>query len=86
MSYPACDATICSRSDLQTPPDTPAHRSEDNHFFYSYDGEWKNGRMHGWGTYKFADGHTYKVGLVLSRDEQGYCAALTATVAAAATA
>jgi len=34
--------------------------SEDNHFFYSYDGEWKNGRMHGWGTYKFADGHTYK--------------------------
>eukprot|EP00620_Florenciella_sp_RCC1587_P024683 CAMPEP_0182564268 /NCGR_PEP_ID=MMETSP1324-20130603/6234_1 /TAXON_ID=236786 /ORGANISM="Florenciella sp., Strain RCC1587" /LENGTH=475 /DNA_ID=CAMNT_0024777675 /DNA_START=269 /DNA_END=1696 /DNA_ORIENTATION=- len=34
--------------------------SEDNHFFYSYDGEWKNGKMHGWGTYKFADGHTYK--------------------------
>mmetsp|Transcript_18934 Transcript_18934/g.34300 ORF Transcript_18934/g.34300 Transcript_18934/m.34300 type:complete len:476 (-) Transcript_18934:2-1429(-) len=34
--------------------------SEDNHFFYSYDGEWKNGRMDGWGTYKFADGHTYK--------------------------
>ena len=36
-----------------------AVRSEDNHFFYSYDGEWKHGRMDGWGTYKFADGLTY---------------------------
>ena len=41
-----------------------AVRSEDNHFFYSYDGEWKHGRMDGRGTYKFADGHTYKVSSV----------------------
>lgn len=26
----------------------------------SYDGDWVNGDMHGYGTYKFADGMTYK--------------------------
>lgn len=26
----------------------------------SYDGDWVNGQMHGFGTYRFADGATYE--------------------------
>eukprot|EP01032_Pedospumella_encystans_P020483 gene20483-23267_t len=42
--------------------DNPARafNSLGNEYFYSYDGEWKNGRMHGNGTYLFRDGKTYE--------------------------
>ncbi|KAJ1462503.1 hypothetical protein M885DRAFT_584277 [Pelagophyceae sp. CCMP2097] len=33
--------------------------SEGNEQFYSYDGAWQDGKMHGFGTYKFADGAVY---------------------------
>lgn len=35
-------------------------RSQGNEQFYSWDGEWMNGKMHGWGTYLYEDKHTYK--------------------------
>jgi len=38
----------------------PAYNSMGNEYFYSYDGEWKNGRMHGNGKYLFRDGMTYE--------------------------
>lgn len=34
--------------------------SEGRESHYSYDGEWRHGKMHGEGTYLFTDGHTYK--------------------------
>ena len=34
--------------------------SEGRESYYSYDGEWKNGLMHGEGTYLFSDGCTYR--------------------------
>lgn len=37
-----------------------APNSLGNEFFYSYDGRWKNGKMHGLGTYLFEDGMTYE--------------------------
>jgi hypothetical protein len=39
---------------------TRAYNSLGNEGFYSYDGEWKNGRMDGAGTYLFRDGKTYE--------------------------
>lgn len=35
-------------------------KSLDNEKFYSYDGDWKDGKMHGLGTYLFRDGYTYR--------------------------
>ena len=42
--------------------DNPARafNSMGNEYYYSYDGEWKNGRMHGKGKYLFRDGKTYE--------------------------
>ena len=36
------------------------YRSRGNEKFFSYDGEWEKGRMHGDGRYKYLDGHEYK--------------------------
>jgi hypothetical protein len=33
--------------------------SEGNEKFFSYDGSWKDGEMHGYGTYRYADGMKY---------------------------
>mmetsp|Transcript_1233 Transcript_1233/g.3681 ORF Transcript_1233/g.3681 Transcript_1233/m.3681 type:complete len:363 (-) Transcript_1233:25-1113(-) len=41
------------------PPRNGVLNSEGNEHFYSYDGLWKDGKMHGAGTYKFADGMLY---------------------------
>lgn len=42
--------------------DNPARafNSLGNEYYYSYDGEWKNGRMDGGGVYLFKDGKTYE--------------------------
>jgi len=42
-----------------------------NHRFHSYNGAWKRGRMHGSGTYKFADDMEY-VGLWRDGSREGY--------------
>ena len=39
--------------------------SKGNQRYYSYDGEWKNGKMHGRGTYYFADGSKYTGGFLI---------------------
>lgn len=57
-------ATIGYKADLfgppgLAPPRTGVLNSEGNEQFYSYDGHWKDGRMHGFGRYKFADGMLY---------------------------
>ena len=41
------------------PPLPYVLNSEGNEKFFSYDGDWKNGKMHGGGTYKYADGMIY---------------------------
>jgi len=38
----------------------PLPMSHGNHVFYSYDGSWKNGKLNGYGTYKYVDDMTYK--------------------------
>ncbi|KAH8099163.1 hypothetical protein JL720_2144 [Aureococcus anophagefferens] len=44
------------------PPRNGVLNSEGNEHFYSYDGLWEAGRMHGFGRYKFADGMLYSGG------------------------
>ena len=34
--------------------------SEGNEKYFSYDGGWKNGKMHGWGVYLYDDGGSYQ--------------------------
>lgn len=52
--------------DVYNPPvgfaKTPGNvlRSEGREGYYSYNGEWKDGMMHGEGEYLFSDGYTYK--------------------------
>lgn len=39
---------------------TGQYNSLGNEYYYSYDGEWKDGKMHGEGVYLFRDGYTYE--------------------------
>jgi len=41
------------------PPRNGVLNSEGNEHYYSYDGLWQDGKMHGGGRYKFADGHLH---------------------------
>lgn len=36
--------------------------SEGNETYFSYDGDWLDGKMHGIGIYQFMDGHRYEGG------------------------
>ena len=37
----------------------PLPNSRGNEKFYSYDGSWKSGQLHGYGTYQYDDNFTY---------------------------
>lgn len=39
---------------------TQPFKSYDNEKYFSYDGQWKDGKLHGIGTYLFRDGKTYE--------------------------
>ncbi|CAM9976201.1 unnamed protein product, partial [Phaeothamnion confervicola] len=43
----------------QAPPLRNVPQSEGNHAYFTYTGQWKNGRMHGFGTYRYTDGTVY---------------------------
>jgi hypothetical protein len=51
-------------------PEQPS-RSYGNEIYYTYDGEWWKGKMHGNGVYKFSDGGTYDGQFLMNR-QHGY--------------